>query len=154
MAATRAICEITDRVGYSKAMNAYSKDLRLRVLAAVDRGMPRKEVVRTFGVSIATIGRYLRRRREGEDLAPRSSTGRTPTILANLHQRRALWKQLERNDTATLEHHCEIWEERQGVKVSLSTMSRAIRRLGWSRKKDRWVPPSEMKKQEVLGERA
>jgi transposase len=37
-------------------MNAYSKDLRVRVLAAVDRGMPRKEVVRTFGVSIATIG--------------------------------------------------------------------------------------------------
>jgi transposase len=71
-------------------MNAYSKDLRLRVLAAVDRGMPRKEVVRTFGVSIATIGRYLRRRREGADLTPRPSTGRTPTILANLHHKRAL----------------------------------------------------------------
>ena len=45
-------------------MNGYSKDLRLRILAAVDREMPRKEVVRTFGV----IGRYLRRRREGLDL--------------------------------------------------------------------------------------
>jgi transposase len=133
-------------------MNAYSKDLRLRVLAAVDRGMPRKEVVRTFGISIATIGRYLRRRREGLDLAPRPSPGRTPTILAKLHQRRALWKQLEENDTATLEHHCEIWEERWGAKVSISTMSRAIGKLGWSRKKDRWVPPSETKKQEVLSE--
>ena len=133
-------------------MNAYSKDLRLRVLAAVDRGMPRKEVVRTFGISIATIGRYLRRRREGLDLAPRPSPGRTPTILAKLHQRRALWKQLEDNDTATLEHHCEIWEERWGAKVSISTMSRAIGKLGWSRKKVRWVPPSETKKQEVLSE--
>jgi transposase len=65
------------------AMNAYSKDLRLRILAAVDRGMPRKVVVRTFGVSIATIGRYLRCRKEGLNLAPRPSTGRTPTILAN-----------------------------------------------------------------------
>jgi transposase len=135
-------------------MNAYSKDLRLRVLAAVDRGMPRKEVVRTFGVSIATIGRYLRRRREGADLAPKPSTGRTPTILANLQQRRALWKQMEENDTATLQQHCEIWKERWGVKVSISTMSRAIRKLGWSRKKDRWVPPSETKRREVLGERA
>jgi transposase len=71
-------------------MNAYSKDLRLRVLAAVDRGMPRKEVVRTFGVSIATIGRYLRRRREGADLAPKPSTGRTPTILANLQHKKGL----------------------------------------------------------------
>ena len=134
-------------------MNAYSKDLRLRVLAAVDRGMPRKEVVRTFGVSIATIGRYLRRRREGADLAPRPSTGRTPTILANLQQKRALWKQLEENDTATLERHCEIWQERQGARVSISTLSRAIRKLGWSRKKDRWVPPSGTKEREVLGER-
>ncbi len=135
-------------------MNAYSKDLRLRVLAALDRGMPRKEVVRTFGISIATIGRYLRRRREGMDLAPRPSTGRTPTILANLQQKRALWKQLEENDTATLERHCEIWEERQGARVSIATMSRAIRKLGWSRKKDRWVPPSETKRREVLSENA
>ena len=135
-------------------MNAYSKDLRLRVLSALDRGMPRKEVVRTFGVSIATIGRYLRRRREGMDLAPRPSTGRTPTILANLQQKRAPWKQLEENDTATLERHCEIWQERQGARVSISTMSRAIRKLGWSRKKDRWVPPSETKRREVLSENA
>jgi transposase len=135
-------------------MNAYSKDLRLRVLAALDRGMPRKEVVRTFGVSIATIGRYLRRRREGMDLAPRPSTGRTPTILANLQQKRTLWKQLEENDTATLERHCEIWDERQGARVSISTMSRAIRKLGWSRKKDRWVPPCETKRREVLSENA
>jgi transposase len=65
-----------------------------------------------------------------------------------------LWKQLEQNDTATLERHCEIWEEQWGVKVSISTMSRAIRKLGWSRKKDRWVPPSETKKREVLSESA
>jgi transposase len=135
-------------------MNAYSKDLRLRVLAAVDRGMPRKEVVNTFGISVATIGRYLRRRREGVDLAPRPSTGRPLTVLADLEQRRALWKQLENNDDATLERHCELWEKSQGVKVSISTMSRAIRKLGWSRKKDRWVPPSETKKREVLGEGA
>lgn len=88
------------------------------------------------------------------DLAPRPSTGRTPTILANLQQKRALWKQLEENDTATLERHCEIWQERQGARVSISTMSRAIRKLGWSRKKDRWVPPSETKRREVLSENA
>ena len=35
-------------------MKAYSKDLRLRVLAAVDRGMPRREVARTFGLSVSS----------------------------------------------------------------------------------------------------
>ena len=36
----------------------------------------------------------------------------------------------------------------------MATMSRAIRdKLGWTLKKRRWVPPSETKKREVLGER-
>ncbi len=134
-------------------MNAYSKDLRLRVLEAVDRGLPRKEVSDLFGVSLSTIKRWARRRREGEDLQPRPSTGRKRRILSTPEEKRALWEQLEENDEATLERHCELWEERRGVRVSIATMSRAIReRLGWTLKKRRWVPPSETRKREILGE--
>jgi transposase len=134
-------------------MNAYSKDLRLRVLDAVDRGVPRKEVSNLFGVSLSTIKRYTKRRREGEDLAPKPSPGRRRRILAGSEEKRALWEQLEQNDEATLERHCELWEEKRGVRVSVATMSRAIRnKLGWTQKKRRWVPPSETKKREVLGE--
>jgi transposase len=136
-------------------MNAYSKDLRLRVLDAVDRGVPRKEVADLFGVSLSTIKRYIRRRRAGEDLEPRPSTGRKRRILATPEEKRALWEQLEANDEATLERHCELWEQKRGVSVSIATMSRAIRnKLGWTLKKRRWVPPSETKKIEVLGEGA
>ena len=67
-------------------------------------------------------------------------------------ERRALWEQLEENDEATLERHCELWEERGGARVSVSTMSRAVRKLGWTFKKSRWVPQSGMKTSEVLGE--
>jgi transposase len=132
-------------------MNAYSKDLRLKALAALDRGMPRKEVVGTFDVSLATLKRWLKRRREGEGLSPRPSPGRTPRILATTEERRALWAQLEENDDATLERHRELWEEERGVKVSVATMSRAVRKLGWTRKKDRWEPPSGTSKREALG---
>ena len=45
-------------------MNAYSKDPRLRVLAAGDRGPPREEVVGTFSVSLASIKRLLKRHHE------------------------------------------------------------------------------------------
>ena len=38
-------------------MNAYSKDLRLKTLAAVDRGIPRREVYELFGVSRSTVKR-------------------------------------------------------------------------------------------------
>src|SRR5215210_3100403 len=97
--------------------------------------MARKEAVSTFGVSLATLKRWLKRRREGEDLAPRPSPGRTSRILATQGQRRALWEQLQENDDATLERHCELWEHTTGVVVSVSTMSRAVRRRGLTYKK-------------------
>ena len=132
-------------------MNAYSLDLRLKVLDAVDRGIPRREVARTFGVSTPTLERYLRRRREGAGLEPGRSPGRTPSICASVGERRALWRQLEENDDATLERHCELWENERGVRVSVCTMSRAVRKLGWTFKKSRWEPPSETRRREVLG---
>jgi len=133
-------------------MYAYSKDLRLRVLDAVDRGLPREEVSELFGVSRSTIKRRVKRLRQGGDLEPKCSTGRKRLILSTTDEKRALWKQLEENDEATLERHCQLWESTRGVRVSLATMSRTIReKLGWTLKKRRWVPPSGTKKLEVLG---
>jgi transposase len=133
-------------------MRAYSMDLRERVVAAVDRGTPRKEIVRTMGVSEPTIRRYLRLRRETGSLAPKPPPKPAFSIGQSVEHRRALWKQLEEHNDATLEQHCLLWEGKQGVKVSISTMSRAIGRLGWTLKKRVWVPPNETKKREVLGE--
>jgi transposase len=132
-------------------MQIYSKDLRVRAVDAVDKGMPRSEVVETFRISLTTLKRWLKMRREGKDLSPGFSTGRKRRILATLDEKRVLWKQLEENDEATLERHCELWEQKRGVRVSISAMSRAIRhKLGWTYKKRRWVPPSETKRREVL----
>jgi transposase len=128
--------------------------LRLKILEALDRGIPRTEALRTFGVSIATIERYVRRRRRGGDLAPKSSPGRTPTIGSTVEERRALYKQLEENEMLPLLSVTASCGRRLGGSECRSRRSlRAIRKLGWSRKKDRWVPPpNETKKQEVLGD--
>ena len=56
-------------------MRAYSVDLRERVVAAVDRNMPRTEVATTFGVSLATIKRWLVRRRTTGTLPHRRRLG-------------------------------------------------------------------------------
>lgn len=134
-------------------MGIYSKDLRTRAVAAVDRGISRREVVRTFSISLTTLKRWLKRTREGKDLSPGVSTGRKRRILATLEEKKALWRQLDENDDATLERHCELWEEGAGTRVSVSTMSRAIRhKLGWTFKKRRWVPPNATRRREVLGE--
>jgi transposase len=120
------------------SMGIYSKDLRVRAVEAVERGIPRRDVVETFSISLTTLKRWLRKRREGQDLSSGTSTGRKRRILATEEEERALWAQLETNDDATLERHCELWEEeRKGVRVSRSAMSRAIRhKLGWTYKKD------------------
>lgn len=132
-------------------MSIYSKDLRTRAVAAMDRGTSRREVVEIFSISLTTLKRWLKIRREGKDLSPGTSTGRKRRILATLEEKRQLWKQLEENNEATLERHCELWEQKTGVMVSISTMSRAIReKLGWTYKKRRWVPPSGTKRREVL----
>ncbi len=133
-------------------MGIYSKDLRVRAVAAVERGIPRREVVvGTFRVSLTTLKRWLKMRRAGEDLSPGVSTGRRRRILATPGEKKPLWKQLEENDDATLERHCELWEQKTGVAVSVSTMSRVIReKLGWSYKKRRWRPPNATKRREVL----
>jgi transposase len=134
-------------------MRGYSLDLRLKVLAAVDCGIPRKEVVSTFGVSMPTLERYLSLRRQTGEIGPPRTPGRTP-IGATIEERSALWRQLEENDGATLERHCKLWESKQGDRVSVPTMWRAVRKLGWTKKRGRWEPPSETKRPEVLGESA
>jgi transposase len=112
-------------------------------------------VVEIFSISLTTLKRWLKMRREGKDLSPGVSTGRKRRILSSPEEEGLLWEQLEANDDATLERHCELWEQKRGVRVSISAMSRAIRqKLGWTYKKRRWVPPSETKRRELLSESA
>ncbi len=114
-------------------MKPYSKDLRLKVLAAVDRGMPRKEVARVFGVSEPTIRRYLRLRRETGDVEPKPVPGPPARKRGALEER--LPAQVRLNPDLTLTEHCELFEEEHGMEVSTATMSRALKRLGLPLKK-------------------
>src|SRR5215208_4721261 len=117
-------------------MKPYSKDLRLRVLSAVDSAKPREEVAKTFSVSMPTIKRWLKRRRESGDVEPEPIPGRPPRKGAMLQ--RWLPKHLESNDDLTLEEHREAFEEEFGEAVSTSTVGRAISSLpdgGWRSKK-------------------
>src|SRR5919112_891153 len=117
-------------------MKPYSKDLRLRVLSAVDSGKPREEVAKTFSVSMPTIKRWLKRRRETGDVKPKPITGRPSRKGVMLKE--WLPQHLEANDGLTLEEHRQAFEEEFGQRVSTSTIGRAIAALpdgGWPIKK-------------------
>jgi transposase len=133
-----------------EGMKAYSQDLRERVLRAVDQEMPRSEIVRVMGVSAATIGRYLKQQREQGHVRPKAIPGRPSKKIQPLQA--GLEDQLKASPDATLVQHCEYWEQNQGMSVSRWSMSRAIKRMGWTRKKRHWEPPSATKQLATHGE--
>ena len=111
-------------------MRAYSQDLRQRIVQAVDQGKPQAEVVKTFHVSLSTIKRYLKLRRETGDIKPKTIPGRPSKKGAALQA--GLLSQLEAHSDATLAEHCQFWEATHGIHMSSATMSRAIKRLNWT----------------------
>jgi transposase len=102
-------------------------------MAAVDAGMSKSEAARVFRVGISTIRRYAARRRATNSLAPTRNPGATPLITPDQYP--ALEAQLAAHPDATLDEHCRHWKTTHDVQVSLSTMSRTQRRLGYTRKK-------------------
>ena len=114
-------------------MKAYSLDLRAAALAAVDRGVPRAEVVAAFGISAATLKRWLRRRRETGAALPRPIPGRPARLGPALDA--GLEAQLRARPDATIAEHCAAWAAAGGPAVSPATLRRAVARLGWTRKK-------------------
>jgi transposase len=130
-------------------MKAYSQDLRERVLRAVDEGKPRVQIIELFHVSRATIKRYLKQRRETGHVHPLAIPGRTPRKGAALQAH--VGELLRERKDARLEDYCQMWESQSGVKLSPSTMSRAIRRAGYTRKKRCWQLLSKSSWGELLG---
>ena len=124
-------------------MKPYSQDLRQRVVRAVDEGRPRAEIVHLFGISRATIKRYLKQRRETGELLPKAIPGR-PASKGDVLDAE-LKPQLEAHRDATLEEHCRLWEATHSIQVSTASMSRAIHRLNWTRKKKHWSPVNATK---------
>src|SRR6266567_4456234 len=109
-------------------MKAYSKDLREHVLRAVDQGHPRAEIVRLFGVSLASIKRYLKQRRETGELSPKAIPGRPSKKYAALEA--GLVAQLKAHPDSTLEAHCQLWESTHGMWVDHTTMIASLSLAG------------------------
>ena len=86
-------------------MNAYSEDLRKKIVQAKERGMPTAAVARTFGVGISSVKRYAKTAREGGSLRPKRSPGRPPK--ADQRARRLLEADLRDRPAATLSERRE-----------------------------------------------
>jgi transposase len=115
-------------------MKAYSHDLRLRILRAVDAGMSKAAAARRFAVALSTVKLHVARRAAGPQRAkgvpgpaPRIGPGDFAAVAARVRA----------TPDATLAEHAAAWGRARGVRVSRWTMGRAIRKLGLPRKERR-----------------
>jgi transposase len=110
----------------------YSQDLRDRVLAACDRGMPTKPVAEMFQVSPAWVRRLKQRRRETGETAGRPRGGARRIKI----DRERLAELVRQHPDATLKELRELL----GVQCAESAICMALKRMGLTLKKRRSMP--------------
>lgn len=116
-------------------MKAYSTDLREKIVLAYERGDGTwDEVAETFGVGRRTVARLLKLYYAGQSLAPLPHGGGYPAtldekLLALLQKRVAV------QPDATLSELSAHLKSKAKVEVHLSTVCRALQKLGLPRKK-------------------
>ena len=115
-------------------MEAYSKDLRERVIADCDSGLGTKATAAKFKVSPAWVWRLKQHRRERGDIVPRNGGGSRGRKI----DRGRLAELVKAAPDATL---VEL-RDRLGVSVTPWAVCKALRELGLSYEKSPPAPPS------------
>ncbi len=130
-------------------MQAYSLDLRQRVVSAYENGVETiLEVAERFEVSDSFIKKLLRRKRATGEIAPIGHRGGQPKRLSEKH-RKWLLKAVLATPDMTLSDLSERLLSEHKISASQATLSRELRALNLRRKKSRWSLVSET----VEGER-
>jgi transposase len=114
-------------------MNAYSEDLRMKIVEALERGMGKSQAARTFSVSLSSVKRYAKKAQEGRSLAPKKRPGSKPKL--DERSRKLLEADIKEHPFLTLQHRCEYLRAVASLEVSRSTVCRAIKQMNSTRKK-------------------
>ena len=112
-------------------MRAYSIDLRTRVFAACEDGGSTAEVAEQFAVSTAFVRRLKQRHRSSGSVAAKPG-GRGPAAKLAAREDDLRAAVAARPGDTPAEHR-----QRLALPASVSTVARAMRRLGLTRKKSR-----------------
>ncbi len=113
-----------------------SKDLRERVVSAVEGGMTRRSAAKRFGVAPSTAIKWVDRWRRTGDIGPRPRGGDHRSHRIEAHAEEILALIVGTPDT-TLAELAEHLEQTHGVVVAQSTIWRLLDRRGMTFKKNR-----------------
>ena len=116
-------------------MRACSVDLRARAVAAVvAEGWTQTRAAEVYGLSEASVSRFVAAYQAGEGLAACWSGGRPKKLRLPEHVA-ALREHLEAQPDLELAERCEHLAQEAGICLSVATLWRELRALGWTRKK-------------------
>ncbi len=120
---------------------AYSQDLRVRVLAALDGGMSKMVAHTTFRISRSTIDDWVALRVAQGHGRPKAPARRGPQpAIADLDTFTAF---VQQHNSCTLAQLAQAWQQETGRGLSRNTFSLALKKIGWTRKKRALPTPSE-----------
>src|SRR5215212_4998581 len=124
-------------------MKPYSKDLRTRIIRAVQEGgISKSETARFFGVSLSSVKRYARIASRGESLKPQKGGGRPPK--ADETTKKLLKEDVKERPASTVSERRRFLEHTTtGKALSDSTVLRLLKKMGFSRKNGLWERWSE-----------
>ena len=121
-------------------MRAYSLDLRERVVSAYEKGdRTIAEIAAQFSVGQTFLKKMLRQKRQSGSLERLPARAGAKRVLSETHCN-FLAQQIKEQPDATLVELQERLQERKGVSVSPSTVSRQLQLLRLPRKKSQWSP--------------
>ena len=110
----------------------YGDDLRLVVVRLIEAGHTRPEVAELCGISLSSVGRYIRRYRTTGSVSPDKFGGYKDYALTQHADRIKQWI-AKQPDLTLLELQARL--AKAGVKVAASSVFRFLRHLGLTYKK-------------------
>lgn len=111
----------------------YSVDLRQKAVDAVDRGIPKRQICRTLNISRNTLDLWLKCREKTGSLEARWEVPRGPK--PTIQDLEAFREFAEEYGHLTQKEMAELWPD----PVSAKTISRALKKIGFTRKKKSYL---------------
>ena len=110
----------------------YSDDLRVRLVEEIEQGATREEAAERFGVSLSSVGRFLRLERETGSVSPAKFGGYKRFALA-AHEDRVRRLVAQQPDITLAELRAKL--AKQKVTVGQTSIFRFLRHLNLTFKK-------------------
>ena len=111
-----------------------SQELRNAIVRARERDLGYDEIAELLGVGRATVSRTLRLKRESGDVTPRPKGGGNFSIFHD-HVAELLLAVVETMPDSSIRELTSAFERQSKLSTSTAAVGRALRRLGYSRKK-------------------